>query len=67
MHACDQAVLTMSSLGVTFNAFQGPKSQHLFEEWAKEEYPELWAKLESKGRRKTLNGPKFDIVRNMEA
>ncbi|KAK5658532.1 hypothetical protein OQA88_1924 [Cercophora sp. LCS_1] len=58
---------TYMTLGVTYNAFQGPKSQLLFEEWAKEEYPELWAKLVSKGRRKTLNGPKFNIVRNMEA
>jgi uncharacterized protein YdaT len=38
-----------------------------FEEWAREEYPEIWARLESKGRKKTMEGDAFNIAREMKA
>lgn len=59
--------LAVPRLGVTYNALPGEGSKAQFEEWARAEYPEIWAQLESKGRKETLMGTKFNIVRNMEA
>lgn len=61
-------VLTRSRrLGVTYNALPGETKKQQFEEWASAEYPEIWAQLESKGRKETIRGTKFNIVRNMRA
>ncbi|KAK0614139.1 hypothetical protein B0T14DRAFT_437805 [Immersiella caudata] len=57
---------SLMTFGITYNALPGPAKVH-FEEWAKEEYPEIWARLESKGRKKTIDGDMFNIVRNLEA
>lgn len=54
-------------LGIVYNALPGSSRKDAFEEWAKAEYPELWRQLERKGRRETLAGTKFNIVRNLEA
>lgn len=51
---------------MTYNALLGKRKDD-FEEWAKQEYPELWARLESKGRRMTMTGPVFELVRTTEA
>jgi hypothetical protein len=56
----------MGRLGVTFNALP-PPAKEPFEEWAKEEYPEIWARLKSKGRKMTMEGEMFNIVRTFEA
>ncbi|KAL2255814.1 hypothetical protein VTK26DRAFT_2674 [Humicola hyalothermophila] len=55
------------TIGVTYNALPGPNRKARFEEWAKGEYPELWAQLERTGRRETITGTKFNIVRKLEA
>jgi hypothetical protein len=52
---------------VTYNALPGTTRKKQFEEWARSEYPEIWAQLENKGRRETIMGTKFNIVRTMEA
>ncbi len=57
----------MGRLGVTYNALPSDNSKGHFEEWARTEYPEVWAQLESKGRKETLAGTKFNIVRNLQA
>jgi len=58
---------TECRLGVTYNALPGIAAKEDFEKWARDEYPEIWARLESKGRRKTMFGELFNIARNMEA
>ncbi|KAL2020946.1 hypothetical protein VTK56DRAFT_7833 [Thermocarpiscus australiensis] len=55
------------TLGVTYNALPGESRKDQFEEWARAEYPEIWAQLESKGRKETVMGTKFNIVRHMQA
>ncbi|KAL2133744.1 hypothetical protein VTI74DRAFT_1824 [Chaetomium olivicolor] len=55
------------TLGVAYNALPGDGRKHRFEAWARAEYPELWAQLEKKGRTETINGTKFNIVREMKA
>ncbi|KAK0638711.1 hypothetical protein B0T16DRAFT_229744 [Cercophora newfieldiana] len=57
---------SLMTLGVTYNALPAP-AKPMFEDWGREEYPEVWARLESKGRKKTMMGDEFKIVRNMEA
>ncbi|KAK1754672.1 hypothetical protein QBC47DRAFT_384596 [Echria macrotheca] len=58
---------SMMTIGIVYNALVIPGLNEKFEEWAKREYPELWARLLAKGRRLTLDGPKFNIVRTFEA
>ncbi|KAK4131318.1 hypothetical protein BT67DRAFT_464353 [Trichocladium antarcticum] len=55
------------TLGVVYNALPGDHKKDCFEEWARAEYPEIWAQLESKGRKETLAGSQFNIVRNLQA
>ncbi|KAK3684856.1 hypothetical protein B0T22DRAFT_428191 [Podospora appendiculata] len=55
------------TIGITYNALPGVERQELFEEWAKEEYPEIWVRLERKGRRETVAGRKFRLERTMQA
>ncbi|KAK3360127.1 hypothetical protein B0T25DRAFT_448735 [Lasiosphaeria hispida] len=56
------------TLGVTYNALPGERRKKMFEDWAKQEYPEIWARLETtKGRTKTMTGSKFNITREMMA
>lgn len=55
------------TLGVTYNALMPLGAKKQFEEWAREEYPETWARLESKGRRKTMEGDVFNIAQEMKA
>ncbi|KXX79313.1 Complex I intermediate-associated protein 84, mitochondrial [Madurella mycetomatis] len=57
----------MMTLGVTYNALPGTQRKRYFEDWAKAEYPEIWAQLENKGRKETIAGTKFNIVRTMKA
>ncbi len=57
----------MYSLGVVYNALPEPELQLRFEEWAKAEYPEVWAQLEKQGRKETIRGTKFSITREMKA
>jgi hypothetical protein len=52
---------------VTYNALPGEGKKEQFEAWARTEYPDIWAQLEKKGRKETLRGPKFNIVRDMKA
>ncbi|KAK4452320.1 complex I intermediate-associated protein 84, mitochondrial [Podospora aff. communis PSN243] len=54
------------TLGVTFNALP-PPAKEPFEVWAKEEYPKIWARLKSKGRKTTMEGDMFNIERTFEA
>ncbi|KAK3945955.1 complex I intermediate-associated protein 84, mitochondrial [Diplogelasinospora grovesii] len=58
---------TAMTLGVTYNALPGTSRKEYFEEWAKEEYPEIWARLESKGKKETMQGDMFNISRVLEA
>jgi hypothetical protein len=51
---------------VAYNALPGD-SKLEFETWAKAEYPDLWAQLAKKGRTETVNGTKFNIVRDLRA
>ncbi|KAJ4306201.1 hypothetical protein N0V88_000997 [Collariella sp. IMI 366227] len=55
------------TLGVAYNALPTEGRKQHFEAWARTEYPELWAQLEKKGRNVTINGTKFNIVREMNA
>lgn len=56
-------------LGVVYNALPGSPLQEEFEEWASREYPDIWARLLKKGRRKSRidNISKFNIAREMRA
>lgn len=39
-----------------------------YEQWAKREYPDMWARLAKKGRKTSLEGlTRLNIVRNLEA
>ncbi|KAL0465531.1 complex I intermediate-associated protein CIA84 [Neurospora intermedia] len=59
---------SMMTLGLTYNALPDPVSKDEFAAWAKEEYPEEWARLESKGQKETeFQGPVFNITRLFEA
>ncbi|CCC10115.1 hypothetical protein SMACR_02694 [Sordaria macrospora] len=59
---------SMMTLGTTYNALPDPWSKEEFAAWAKEEYPEEWARLESKGQKGTeYSGPVFNITRVFEA
>lgn len=59
---------SMMTLGVTYNALLGKHFKDEFATWAKEEYPEEWARLESKGTHDAgLEGPRFNITRPFEA
>lgn len=60
-------MLTYQRLGVTYNALPGEDSKAVFEEFARTEYPDIWAQLERKGRWETIEGMKFNIVREMRA
>ena len=60
-------MLTYQRFGVTYNALPSEDSKAIFEEFARAEYPEIWAQLERKGRRETIEGIKFNIVREMHA
>ncbi|KAL2159723.1 hypothetical protein VTH06DRAFT_2292 [Thermothelomyces fergusii] len=55
------------TLGVAYNALPGDSRKEQFEAWARAEYPDIWAQLEKKGRKETLRGTKFNIVRDMRA
>lgn len=52
-----------------YNALPGSQLQEEFEEWASQEYPEIWARLHKKGRKKNRidNISKFNIPREMKA
>jgi hypothetical protein len=56
-------------LGVAYNALPGSELQDEFEEWAQREYPEIWARLLKRGRKKSRidNISKFNIVRELKA
>jgi hypothetical protein len=45
--------------------------QHLqedFETWAKDEYPDIWARLVKRGRKETIDGlSKFKLARELKA
>lgn len=57
-----------NSLGIAYNALPGQNQKDEFEDWAKEEYPEIWARLVTKGRKKTVEGmDKFNLVRDIKA
>ena len=61
-------MLTINRLGVTYNALADTYSKDEFAAWAKEEYPEEWARLESKGQKPSqFSGPVFNITRQFEA
>jgi len=46
----------------------GQNQKDDFEDWAKEEYPEIWARLLTKGRRKSVEGlDRFNIDREVKA
>lgn len=62
-----RALTRLYRLGVTYNALPGEGKKEQFEAWARTEYPEIWAQLETKGRKETLRGTKFNIVRDMKA
>ncbi|KAL1836289.1 hypothetical protein VTJ49DRAFT_5335 [Mycothermus thermophilus] len=55
------------TLGVTYNALPRNDQKEQFEAWARAEYPDIWAQLEKKGRKETIMGRKFNIVRDMKA
>ncbi|KAK4168864.1 complex I intermediate-associated protein 84, mitochondrial [Cladorrhinum sp. PSN259] len=57
------------TLGVTYNALPGQPKKDAFEKWAREEYPEVWERMEERfGRRmETIKGKMFEIVRGFEA
>lgn len=55
------------SLGVAYNALPGAEHKEQFEAWARTEHPDIWAQLEKKGRKETIMGTKFNIVRDMKA
>ncbi|KAK4122342.1 hypothetical protein N657DRAFT_500119 [Parathielavia appendiculata] len=57
----------LMTLGVTYNALPGSSKKDQFEAWARAEYPDIWAQLEKKGRKETIMGTKFNIVRDMKA
>jgi hypothetical protein len=52
---------------VAYNALPGSERKEEFEAFARAEYPDIWAQLEKKGRKETLRGTKFNIVRDMKA
>jgi hypothetical protein len=56
-------------LGIAYNALPGSELQEEFEEWASREYPDIWARLLKKGRKKSPvdNISKFRIARDMKA
>lgn len=61
-------IIESNRLGLTYNALPDPVSKDEFAAWAKEEYPEEWARLESKGQKETeFQGPVFNITRLFEA
>ena len=64
---CCSVLTIFFRLGVTHNALPGRTRKEMFEEWAKHEYPEIWGRLESMGRKKMIGGDMFNIVREMEA
>lgn len=57
------------SLGLAYNALPGLYLQEEFEGWAKQEYPEIWARLLEKGRRtnRIENLSKFNISQQLTA
>ncbi|KAH7148505.1 hypothetical protein EDB81DRAFT_464908 [Dactylonectria macrodidyma] len=56
------------TLGVAFNAFPGQQLQSRFKSWAKMRYPEVWTKLEKKGKRLTEDSLcKFKLNRVFKA
>ncbi|KAL2264839.1 hypothetical protein VTJ83DRAFT_7349 [Remersonia thermophila] len=57
----------LMTLGVTYNALPREDQKEQFETWARAEYPDIWAQLEKKGRKETIMGTKFNIVRDMKA
>jgi hypothetical protein len=52
---------------VAYNALPSAGRKEQFEAWARAEYPDVWAQLEKKGRKETLNGTKFNIDRDLKA
>ena len=54
-------------IGIVFNALPNGERKKSFKEWATEEYPELWARLQTKGYKLTIQGRKYNIERNFEA
>ncbi|KAK4144158.1 uncharacterized protein C8A04DRAFT_11709 [Dichotomopilus funicola] len=57
----------MMTLGVPYNALPWANVKDQFETWARAEYPDIWAQLEKKGRKQTIQGTKFNIRRDMRA
>lgn len=56
------------SLGIAYNALPGQNLKDDFEAWAKEEYPEIWARLITRGKRKSVEGlDRFNLVRELKA
>lgn len=46
----------------------GQNQKDEFEDWAKEEYPEIWTRLVKKGRKRTIEGMcKFNLPRELKA
>ncbi|KAK0635651.1 putative complex I protein [Bombardia bombarda] len=54
-------------IGIVYNALQWHDKRQNFVDFVKEEYPELWTQLESKGQTMKLSGSMFNIERNMKA
>ncbi|KAL1847406.1 hypothetical protein VTK73DRAFT_10350 [Phialemonium thermophilum] len=58
----------LMTLAVVYNALPGQNLKECFEEWAKEEYPEIWKRLVSKGRKRTAEGLEmFKVSRELKA
>lgn len=60
-------LLTYASLGTFYNATPGDERKDEIEEWAKERFPKVWAKLEKVGQWTTKEGRRlFKIVRDVK-
>ncbi|KAM7213050.1 complex I intermediate-associated protein 84, mitochondrial [Rhypophila decipiens] len=55
------------TFGIAFNALPAEELKTRFKQWATTEYPELWARLETKGCKQTLRGTMYNVERNFEA
>jgi hypothetical protein len=60
--------LIVHRLGTFYNAAPGPSRKNEVEEWAKGNYPEIWAELEKQGLTTTAEGEElFNIKRDLRA
>ncbi|KAK3325805.1 hypothetical protein B0H66DRAFT_139008 [Apodospora peruviana] len=67
MEATVRSPPSVMILGVAYNALPVEELKAELEQWVKAEYPELWTQLEAKGRKFTIYGTRFNIVRNLRA